>query len=331
MAITQKDFPALTDDLESIFNEISRTKIEDMSVARGLFDMFDEQRRTHEHLILHAIKGFRELTPGQQLPLRSTDEGDKITYTQRYLGARIPITKEMRLFDLHNQIKSVATSVTASSWDDLNQSLADVLTNGFATTAYTDILGGSITPTAPDSLALFSALHTNGVSTSSVTFRNLIRDEAGTANPTLDRPAVVQARAEAMVHSDPEGVIRPIILDKLIVAPSNEDKAHRVVDSDGIFGSANREINPLKGKLTVEVWPHLETRGSDGTDTSEYWFLADSRKVKESLKLIFAQRPTLYAPEQVNDTKDWVYTIDGFLVYGLGYPAYIWGSTGASG
>ncbi|MCH8035246.1 MAG: hypothetical protein IH950_16020 [Bacteroidetes bacterium] len=58
--------------------------------------------------------------------------------------------------------------------------------------------------------------------------------------------------------------------------------------------------------------------------------MADSRKVKESLKLIFAQRPKLHAPEEVSDTKDWEFTIDGFLVYGIGYPAYIWQSTGVN-
>ena len=326
MALTRNDFPNLADELESIFNEVSATKIAEMDAVKTLFEIKDEDHYQHEHLILHGLDGFTETTPGAQFPIRNSTEGDSITWSQRYLSGRVLVTKEMRRFDRFNQMEALVRSMTASSWDKINQSLADILLNGFATTAYTDVLGGSITPTGPDSLALFSAAHTNNLN--STTFRNIIRNDGGVNDPVLTRAAVVRARRDALVHSDPQGVIRPVNLDTLVVSPGNEDLAYRIADSEGMSGTANNDRNPLKGRLKVVVWPHLETRGSDSTDTSGYWFMADSGKVKETLKLLFAQKPTLNPPTTVSDTQDWEWTIDGFLVYGFGYAPYLRGSRG---
>jgi len=93
--------------------------------------------------------------------------------------------------------------------------------------------------------------------------------------------------------------------------------------------TANRAINPLKGKIrNVIVWERLEER-SDETDTSAYWFMADSAKVGESLMALFSERPSLDPPEEVYENKNWLYSLDFFYTIGLGYPAFIFGSTGA--
>jgi hypothetical protein len=326
MPITRADFPALTDDLESIFNEVSRTKIADMK-GLSLFDVRDEQRRTHDHLLLHGANGIEEVTPGGDLPTVNTDEGDSVTYTQRYFGAKFAVTKEMRLFDLHQQIETVARSITEDAWDKVDQSMADVLLYGTAT-SYTDVYGGTVTSVGPDGLALFSASHTNGVSTSSRQFSNLIKDGTNN-NPALSRAAIVQTRANAMVYKDPEGLVRPVKLDTIIVPPSLEDAAERILNSAQMSGTGNNDINPLKGKFKLIVWERLETR-SDATDTSAYWFMADSSKVGETLKAYFAERPSLDAPEQVYKNKNWEYSVDYFYSWGTGFPGYIFGSTGVN-
>jgi hypothetical protein len=119
-------------------------------------------------------------------------------------------------------------------------------------------------------------------------------------------------------------------LDTLVVAPSNEDLAERILLSTSMSGTANNDINPLKGKIkNIIVWERLETR-SDGTDTSAYWFMYDSAQVGETLNCLFAERPSLDAPDQVYSNKNWDYSCDFFFTVGLGYPAYIFGSN-ASG
>jgi len=328
MAITVNDFPALTDDLQEIFNEGAKRNVAEM-VGNKVFEVRDTNRRTFDHLILHGVNGIQEVTPGADLPTVNTDEGDSITYTQRYFGGNFKVTKEMRKFDLYSQIEGLARTLTDSAFDNIDQSYADVLLNGWST-SYNDVWNGTVTSTGPDGLALFSTDHTNGVSTSSATFRNRIKNSSATEDPALDRDAIVTARRDAKVHKDPEGHKKPVRLDRLIVAPSNEDLAERTILSTQMSGTANNDVNPLKGKIKeILVWERLE-ENSAGTDTSAYWFMQDMRAGGESLKSKFAERPSLDAPEQVYRNKNWEYTIDFFYTVGLGYPAYIWGSRGTA-
>lgn len=328
MPITTTDFPALVDDLESIFNERARVKLAE-SKGMELFDVQDSVRKTHQHLVLHGVGGIREVAEGADFPSIATDEGDNITFTQRQFAAKVAVTKQMRLFDLHDQIVAVATSIIDDAFDKIDQSMADVLTYG-TSTSYTDVYNGTVTSTGPDSLALFSTAHTNGIATSSRTYSNVITNSASTANVALARDPIVQTRANAMVYKDPNGIVRPVNLDTLIVSPKNEDLAKRILFSDQMSGTGNNDTNPLKGAVpNLIVWPRLNTR-SDGTDTSNYWFLADSSKVKNTLKAFFAERPALDAPEQVFANKNWEWTLDYLYSWGFGFQAYLFGSTGVN-
>lgn len=321
MPITREDFPSLTDDLQTIFNEVAKTKVAEMK-GNKIFNVFETNRKTFDHLILHGLKGIAEVTPGQDLPTINSEQGDTITWTQRYFGAIAAVTKEMRKFDLYNQIETIVRSLGDDAFNKVDQSLADAILYGWST-SYTDVYGRTVSGVGPDALALFSTAHTNNLN--STTFSNII-----TSNPTLTREAIVTARKQGLVHQDPNGIIRPINLDTLVVAPSNEDLAERILLSTQMSGTANNDINPLKGKIkNLIVWERLETR-SDGTDTSAYWFMLDSALVGETLNCLFAERPSLDAPEEVYENKNWEYSCDFFYVVGLGYPAYIFGSN-ASG
>jgi len=320
--ITTADFPKLTDDLQSIFNETSARKIAE-NVGFSIFDVSETNRKNHEHLILHGISGIRKLTEGEDFPKATTNEGDSIIWTQSHYGGAISITKDMRMFDLHDQIYSVAKSRSEEAWDKIDQSLADRLLGGFST-SYTDPFGETVSTLGPDGLCLFNASHTNNVT--SETFRNVCI-EGATENPPLSRAAIVDTRVSALTHKDPNNILRPINLDTLVVGPGLEDLAMRLVSSQYLPGSGNNDINPLYNKVKVVVWPRLHVN-SAGTDTSDYWFMLDSTGVKESLKCLFAQRPQLDAPEEVYINKNWNYTLDFYYTIGSGYPAYIWGSNG---
>jgi len=319
--ITAADFPALTDDLQSIFNETAKTKVAEMQ-GNKIFNVFDTDRLTYDHLILHGVSGIKKVADGADLPKINSEEGDSVTWTQEYFGAIFSVTKKMRKFDLHDQIAQMPKTLVEDAFDKIDQSLADVLLNGFSASNYTDVYGESVAAVGPDALALFSASHTNNVNSN--VFSNLI-----TSNPALSRVAIVAARKQGRTHKDLNGLSRGINLDTLIVAPSNEDLAERILNSDLMSGSSYNDVNALKGKIkTLIVWDRLETR-SDGTDTSVYWFLADSSKVGESLQCLFAERPSLDAPDEVYTNKNWDYSCDFYYAIGRGYPAYIFGSTGA--
>ena len=327
MAITTTDFAALTDDLQSVFNEAASTAIAEM-VGNQVFKVKDTNRRTHDHLILHGLDVVQAVAQGADLPTASSVQGDSATYTQQRYGGIVSVTKDMRIFDLHDQIESIVRSATDDAFHKIDQSMADVLTNGFSSSNYTDVYGQSVAATGPDALALFSASHTNNLN--STTFRNLMRYPVGTDNPILSREAVVQAVIDGMNYVDPVSKNRPVKLDTLLVAPANWDNAIRIVESDKISGSAENDTNvSIKNHLKIKVWEKLTTR-TGGTDTSAYWFMFDSKKVGESLMALFRERPSLDAPEQVYKNKNWDYSIDFYYALGRGYMSYVRGSTGAN-
>lgn len=320
--ITVEDFKGLTEDLQDIFNEVAKAKTSEM-IGPTIFNVEDTDRRTFDHLILHGAGIPSRVTPGQELPLVDIREGDRIIWTQKYYGNAIAIDKEMRTFALYDEIEQLVRSLPEGAFSAIEQSMADVLGHGFDT-SYVDIYGDTVSGLGPDGVALFSANHSNNLNSS--VFSNIITDGT-TPNPVLSRSAIVSAQKQGRLHRDPNGLIRPINLDTLIVPPSLSDLAERVIYSDQMAGTANNDIEPLKGRVKLIVWPQLESL-ADGTDTSKQWYMIDSKLVKETLNAKFAERPTLDPPEEVYRSKNWVYTCDFFYSLGLGYPAYVFGSNG---
>lgn len=325
MPILTSDFSALTDDLQSIFNETAKRKVSD-NKGFSVFNVFDTNRLTYTHLVLHGMSGIKRVTPGQDLPRLDTEQGDDISYTQEYFGAIAPVTKKMRKFDLHDQIESIVRSITDDAFDKVDQSLADKILHGWDT-SYVDVYGDTVSSVCPDGGAFFDATHTNPLT--SRTFTNIMSDGTN-SNPSLSRAAIVYMRAQGLKHRDPNNLVRSINYDTLIVTPEYADLAERIVYSNQMSGSANNDTNPLKGKINnIIVWPRLAL-ASDSTDTDAYWFLADSTGMKESLKCLFSERPSLDAPEQVYSNKNWDYSLDFFYAIGFGYPAYVAGSKGTN-
>jgi len=321
--ITQSDFPALTDDLEEIFNESAEDAIADMQGLK-IFSVKDTNRRSYEYQMIHGVEGIEEVTPGQDLPSINSNEGDSIIWTQRYFGGLFDVTKEMRKFDLFGKIEQLPKTLVDDAFSKIDQSFADVLLNGWSS-SYTDVFGGTVTSVGPNAKTLFNSGHDYNVG--SETYTNIITDGTNT-NPAISRAAIIATRALRRGHKGADGIIRPVKLDTLIVSQDNEDIAERIVYSNLLQGSMDNDINNLKGKIkSIIVWERLDTSGQ-GTDTDAYWFMTESKKVGESLQAKFAERPTLDAPDQAYENKNWSYSCDFFYTVGIGHPAYIAGAKG---
>ena len=318
----------LNDDIQKLFSEVAKTSVGQM-VGKEIFDMGDTDFKIFNYISTHGMNNIKKTAEGADFESSTNVQGDTASWTQAKYGQLIPVSYEARRFQ-REQLPCVmdnVRSVSDAAFHMIDQSLADVLTNGFSTSNYTDVYGDSVAATPPDGLALFSAVHTSPVS--SRTHRNLIRDlTTSTTNPILSREAIVSARSDAMNYIDPAGVNRPINLDTLIVSPAKEDEALRIINSDGISGSADRDTNPLRTKVKVLPWSKLTTR-TGGTDTSAYWFMADSAKVKQSLMAKFADRPAIDPPEQTYKNLTWNWRLFFLYTIGRGWPVYIWGSNAA--
>lgn len=327
MPLTRSDYNSLTLKLNEVFNESAALALEEW-VGKRVFDVIDTDWRIYDYLGLHGVGGAAEVAEGGELPTISSGQGDTASFTQRRIGAKVGVTKDMRMFDRYDQMEEIVRSGVDEIFAKVDQSMADLLTNGFTGSSYTDVWSGTQSNLAADGVVLFSASHTNNIN--STTDRNLIRNSAGTANPGLSRDAIVKARSDARTYTDPNGVTRPIMLDTLIVSAANEDLAERTIYSSGVAGTPNVDLNPLKAKVSnLVVWSKVDNR-TGGTDTSAYWFMADSKRVKKSLKAPFAQKPMMQEAEQVTETQNWLYPIDCYYTIGIGFPLFVWGSTGVN-
>lgn len=326
MSLKTSDFLSVTRYLDEIVNEAMVDKVSDMAEADLLFDTSTYVRKDYIYRILHGVKGVSFVAEGANLPRVSGLQGDGITFTNSQYGAQVPITKALRLFDLEGEdMASITRSVVDDGMDKIDQSLADVLLNGHSASAYTDVYGVSVTPVGPDADPLFTATHSNGATTS--TYSNLVVNSAGSTNVALSRDAVVATRVKGMVYKDVNGLVRPVMLDTLIVTPALEDLSERVLYSTQIPGEANNDINALKGKIKkLCVWARLETSGQ-GSDTSLRWYMTAEKSVKKTLKARFAQKPVFAAPTVHDDNMDWQYNYDYFYFKGFGFAPYIYGSS----
>lgn len=331
MALRVSDYTTLTQKLNEWYNEASVERVQDW-IGKTLFDVGETDWETYNYLILNGTGKFDHVADGAQLPVATSVEGDSTTASQRRFGGRVGVTSGMRKFERYDQMEEIVKSAVDLAWDKIDQSQADILTNGFSGTSYTDIYGISQANTSPDGVVFFSASHTNN--NDSNTHRNLIRNSAGTANPALARDPIIKARSDGRTHTAPSdgtySVNRPINLDTLIVSEAKDDLARRIVFSQGVQGTQNVDNNPLTAKVkNIVTWSRLDTRG-DGTDTSAYWFFADGRNVKKTLKSPFGQRPLMMEATQVHDSLTWEYPIEAWYTLFVGQPYNVFGSTGTA-
>lgn len=324
MAYTTRDFWSLTQKLDSIFVETAKNKIA-MSKWMSLFNVQNDQYETYVHQLLHGGSWIWRVSEWWDYPKLFSQEWDQITYTQSIYGWLATITERMLQFERYNNMKDIVKSATDEAFDKIDQSMSDLLLNGWST-SYTDVYSQVVSAVWPDGLALFSASHTNG--TTSTTYSNIINDWTNN-NPSLSRPAIVKARVNARKYTDPNGLHRPIMLDTLVVWPDLEDLALRITNSENIQGSGNNDTNGNLKSVKVEVWDRLGSN-SAWTDTSAYFFMMDSSKKDETLKAFFSEKPKLFAPEVVYNTWNWEYKIRFIYSLWRGFAPYVVWSKGTN-
>ena len=316
------DFTNLTSHLlilDEIFNDAMAQAVE-KQVGLKIFDTKQNNHRNDTVQLNHGLGGVQFIPENSDYPEATGAEGDKITFTKQKYGANVVITLENRIYDEYDQVETNVKTIVDQGYNMIDQSLADILTNGFSATAYTDVFGQSASAVGPDALALFHAAHTN--TTTTATFSNLIVS-GGVTNPTISRQAIIDTRVRGLRYKDPQGVIRPIYYDTILVAPEQEDYVTRLIGSEQVSGTANNDTNSyLKGKMKVESWSKLSIR-SDGTDTSNYWFMYDSARIKETLKAFFARYPELLPPAEYDPNKNWNYLFHFIYSRGFSWAAYL--------
>lgn len=213
------------------------------------------------------------------------------------------------------EIKNMCTSLVDDLFDKIDQALADVLNNGWAT-SYTDIYNDVVDATTADGVSFISASHRSGPGLP--VFSNLIYST--TNNPALSRQAIVDGRAQGNKFRDSAGMLRPIEFDTLLVGPNLWDLAVRLTDTEKSPGNNNNDTNKTITDLKVVKWNRI---------TGNKWFLLDMANAREhSLKARFAQKPELTVPVTIPQNQSLYYAADDFYHIVLGDPRFVFGSNG---
>lgn len=327
------NYDELYDEIyESVFYDHVSQGI-DASVGMNLFGVKKDMRKVVVARNAHAPTGFGKVAKGEDYPNMTNETGDSLSVTQQHFAGNIIVSKEDRLFSMRNEagetdISDIEDLVRGALDDGLNsidQSLADVLLGGFADT-YTDVYGQTASSLTPDGVRLFSASHTLP---GGITFSNLVTDGTNN-NAAMSRDALVKTIALARKFKGANGVNRGVELDTLIVGPDLVDLAERLINSDKVAGSNNNDTNMYLKRINIVPWSRLAS-ASDGTDTSAFFFLADSKKLKQyGIKMHSAQFLQLSKSKENTTNQDWVYPLDAFYAIARNEPQFIFGSNGTN-
>jgi len=323
--VSLSNYLATTQYVNENFNTFAKDRIAEDIGMQEIFGVKNVDFQTEVVQKYAGVKGIQAIPEGADLPSISGQQGDQITFTQAQYGVKIPVTKPMRIFDRYDEVQQLVKTATDDAFDKIDTSFSDVLLNGWST-SYTNVYNQTVASVGPDGKALFASNHSSAAN-ASYSFNNIIADSAGTTNPALSRDAVIKTRSKALKYRDEAGINRPVKLDTIVVGPDLEDLARRIVESEGIVGTANRETNVYLKGMNVVVWSRLGATGQ-GTDTSAYWFMIDSKKIKEGLRAYFKQKPMIAPPAVYGPNMIWNYELDYFYSYGWIHPIYIYGSKG---
>ena len=317
MAIQTKDYWDQTSHLkmiDEIFQESMQDKLDDLKLLR----IFDEETNSHRNdtiIVEEWLTGVAYIPENSEYP--DANPGESASYTmQKYkYGAKVVITEEMKRYNEIGSMQERIRSIVDEWMEMIEQSLADILLHWFSSSAYTDIFGRTTGAVGQAGRALFNS-----------TDNNIIKVGA-TSNPNLCSQALDSAYVMGATRKNSLGQYKSVKYDTLLVPPQLRGTADVLVNSEKLPGGNDNAINVNRGRYKVIESPRLATRG-DGTDTSAYWFVFDSKKIKNQLKVKWAKKPELKAVGEVIFDANEVHRFSFWFSRGFLNFNYIAGSTG---
>lgn len=284
---TEKEFPS---QLSTVFTVESTDKayIKDTSVS-GLGKLVQKAE-------------------GDAIVYQKPVSGYPVTYTPLTFASGEIITYEMYQDDLTNIMKKSPARLARAKMHAREKFGADLLNYGFTYGGGADTLfqGG-------DGKALFASDHPlkAGATQSNLTTADLDEDALETAMVTM------------RATKDNKGELQMVMPKILVVPPSLEKEARILLDSTLRTGTANNDINPYKGALTIVVWDYIGS-AAGGSDTA--WFLIDPTVAQ--LNWFDRDDRGVEGPEYDFDTKDAKWSVVARYTCGFTDWRGIYGSKG---
>lgn len=284
-----------------------------------IFMVKDTEKRRETEQLNHWMSGITKVAENQDYPEISGEEGATISWTQGKYGGDVVVTEDLRIYDEYDKLQDEIDAVMDDMIHKLQKCHYDVLNNAWST-SYTNVFGETVTATWPDGLALASSAHHKhtGLWASGGTFSNIATDWTNT-NPVLSFTALDKVRQTGKLYSDTHTVKRPVDFNAILVWPDLETLAHRIIDSDRMYGTGNNDINPLKGRFEIMVSPYVDTGK---------WFAFDKNKVGRTLRSLYKTKPMIKPPKEFEANDNRHYILKTRFAYGFSFAPYMLFSKG---
>ena len=274
-----------------------------------VFNVFNSSKNIEKDSSISGLGVLAEKPEGNTMAEDSVIQGYDTTYTHKTYALKTSITKEMVADDQYRQIETRAKGLATAGHRSVEQAGADVFNYAFTSGGG----GKSKFQTGGDAAALCSASHPRsdgGTVISNTTTADLAED------------SIEAALLKMRETLDDRGQLMLISPDTLIIPPALEKEAHILLNTTLRTGTANNDINPYKGRLSVVVWDFLSA-AAGGSDTA--WFVLD--KGAHGLNWFWRQKPELERNIDF-DTKNIEYSLDARWSNGFSGWRGVYGSKG---
>lgn len=243
---------ALDPSFRAIFNETER---EFQTMYDKIFHIQNSNKAFEKDTSLSGIGQLEETPELGAIPYEDATPGWDVTYVHRKFAKGRMVSQEMIDDEKFNMIAKLPRSLANAKMRTYEQAAADVFNYGFTAGG-----GGLAAFTGGDAKALFATDHVNRAG--DVTQSNRIT----TALSQTSLQTVVSAMK---TRKDSKNQIIAYQPDTLLVPTGLEFTARTILETTQVVGSANNDINPIKGALNLVVWPFLTS--------STAWFVLDSK------------------------------------------------------
>lgn len=203
-----------------------------------------------------ALSGIGELEEVPELgaiPYEDAVPGWDVTYVHRKFAKGRMVSQEMIDDEKFNIIAKLPKSLALAKSRTIERAAADVFNFGFVAGG-----GGLAKFTGGDAKALFAVDHVNRAGT--VTQSNKI-------TTSLSQSSLQSVVTAMKNRKDAKGMKTTFNPTTLLVPADLEFTARVILETTQVVGSANNDINPIKGGLNLVVWPYLTS--------STAWFVLD--------------------------------------------------------
>lgn len=285
---TYKEIP---EQYSKIYNMLTSTKAQEHEWGMGALSDWTE--RTSE---LSEVS-YAKVSPGLER-----------VYTHKAFTRGFMIGRELYDDDQYNQIEKMPKALARAGRAHVEKMAMQPLINGFTKDA-----GGVGLSAIYDGQPLFSANHP---------LVDSVKKGDNLASGALTSANLQLAIQKMRKSVDEAGNLITVIPNRLIVPPALEYTARVILETTQVPGSANNDINVVKGALELVVLDYLGTVNG-GSDTA--WFLQDS--TQHELNFFWRMKPEFKWDE---DFDTFVAKYRGYMRFSYGVSDWrgLLGSTG---